>query len=249
MKTRRAFRFLGIVAAALLVLFLGYVSVSAFPEPFFPYRVTYKHLTLYSRTPLPAKIESLLQRTDEHLSRSELYNPNLDARIFVCDSDRLFWFFTGQRHIFGVCFPDTSRLIFVPKADYEQDLIPFDRTGPDDNRRRHLSNTLAHEVTHLYITDYLGFGRQEFLPVWVKEGYCEYIGQGDAIDPAVGIRALLSGQTQMKGLYYFQSRRMMELLIDKRQLSIKQILRDPPKEADVHAELLVSLRSHASLSE
>ena len=246
MKTRRAFRFFGILAAALIILFLGYISVSAFPEPFFPYRATYKHLTLYSRTELPSNVGSLLQQTDALLSRSELYNPNLDARIFVCDNYGAFWFFTGGlRHVFATSYPDTTRLIFVPKADYEHNLVIFERDGPDDRRQRHLTNTLAHEVTHLYLSNYLGFGRQEFLPEWIKEGYCEYIGQGDAINPAEGIHALLAGQTQIRGLYYFRSRLIMELLIDKQGLSIKQILAAPPKEADVYAELLVSLRSRA----
>ena len=151
MKIGRRLRLLGITATALVAMVLVCLLVLSIPEPFFPYRVTYKHLTLYSRSELPKSALGILQRTDSLLSRSELYDPKLEARIFVCDSYRLFWIYTlGLSHLFAVCYPDTSHLIFVPKADYEHDRIVFESNGPDDKRERHLTNTLAHEVTHLY---------------------------------------------------------------------------------------------------
>jgi len=239
MKATRVLKRLGIVAAIIVLLFLTYQALLAFPQPFFPHRATYKQITIYSRSELPKDIDAILHKTDSLLSRSELYNPQTKSRIFVCDSYGLFWFYTGGlRHIVAVTFPHTTRYIFVPKADYERDLVLFERVGPADKRERHLTNTLAHEITHLYLFDYLGRKAHVALPDWIKEGYCEYIGQGDAIKPEEGMKHLLSGDGDIPGLFYFRSRRMMEVLLDSQGLSIKRVLSHPPNEEEVLEALM-----------
>lgn len=243
MKTPRVLKRLGIAATLLAALVLAYQATLAFPQPFFPHQATYKQITIYSRSKLPKAVEAILQKTDSLLSRSELYNPHTESRIFVCDNYGLFWFYTGGlRHLFAVTFPHTTRYIFVPKADYEHDLVLFERTGPTDKRERLLANTLAHEITHLYVFDYLGRKAEAALPGWIKEGYCEYIGQGDAITPDEGIRHLLGGGRDIPGLFYFRSRRMMEVLMDSQGLSIKQVLSHPPHEAEVLEALMKTIK-------
>jgi hypothetical protein len=248
MKITRVLKRFGITAAIFAGLFLAYQALLAFPQPFFPHEATYKQITIYSRSKLPKDIETTLQKTDSLLSRSELYNPQTESKIFVCDSYRLFWFYTGGlRHIFAVTFPHTTRYIFVPKADYEHDLVLFKRTGPTDKRERYLTNTLAHEITHLYIFDYLGRKAEAALSSWIKEGYCEYIGQGDAITPDEGIKHLLSGDRDIPGLFYFRSRRMMEVLMDTQRLSIKQVLSHPPNEGEVLEALMKTIKPSQAL--
>ena len=245
MNLRHYLKWLGIAAGTIVVLFLAYQILLIFPQPFFPYHAQYKHIKIYSRNKLSANITEMLQKTDNLLSRSELYNPEKESRIFVCDSYKVFWFYTGgQRHIFAVCYPHTSGNIFVPKADYERDLVLFEKINPQDTRQRHLTNTLAHEITHFYIYDYLGARAEAALPGWIKEGYCEYVGKGDALDAKEGIHHLLNGDQAVLGLYYFRSRRMMELLIDSQGLSIKEILSHPPNEADISNKLLETIKSH-----
>ncbi len=247
-KAARVLKRSGLGAAILVALLFAYQATLAFPQPFFPHRVTYKHMTIYSRRELPRDIETILQKTDSLLSRSELYNPQTESRIFICDSNSLFWFYTGGlRHVFAVAFPHTTRYIFVPKADYERDLVLFERTGPGDKRERHLTSTLAHEIVHLYIFDCLGRKAEAALPDWIKEGYCEYIGQGDAIPPDEGIKHLLNGDGNIPGLFYFRSRRMMEVLMDSQGSSIQQVLSHPPNEAEVLEALMKTMKLNQTL--
>ena len=233
-----------IVAAILGLLFLVYQALLAFPQPLFPYHATYKYITIYSRSILPKSIDSILEKTDLFLSRSELYNPEKKSQIFICDSYSLFWFYTGgQKHVFAICFPHTTGYIFIPKVDCDHDLLLFEPIGPQDKRKRHFSNTLAHEITHSYIYDYLGPKAEIKLPNWIKEGYCEYIGQGDAIDSKEGFKHLLEGDTHMLGLFYFRSRRMIEMLIDYESQNIKEILSHPPNEEIVSKALMKKIQA------
>ena len=247
MKTTRGLKRFGIVVGILAALFLAYQATLAFPQPFFPHRATYKQITIYSRSELPKGIDSILQKTDLLLSRSELYNPQTKSRIFVCDSYRLFWFYTGGLRVVAVTFPHTTRYIFVPKADYERDLVLFEKVDPTDKRERHLTNTLAHEITHLYIFDYLGRKSHVALPSWIREGYCEYIGQAAAIKPEEGMKHLLSGDGDIPGLFYFRSRRMMEVLLDSQGLSIKQVLSHPPNEEEVLKAWMKTIKPNKTL--
>jgi len=238
MKISRVLKRFGIVVVA---LFLAYLAMLAFPQPFFPHRATYKQIAIFSRHELPKDVDVILKKIDSLLSRSDLYDPQTKSRIFVCDDYRLFWFYTGGlRHVFAAAFPYTTRYIFVPKADYERDLVLFESIGPGDKRQRHLTNTLAHEITHLYIRDYLGRRAEFALPGWVREGYCEYVGQGDAIPVDEGIKHLLSGE-DILGIYYFRSKRMMQLLLDDQGMSIKHILSHPPDEGEILDALMKTI--------
>ena len=70
----------------LSLMALLYLVALRYPQIFFSYQYTKHGLTVYSHQPIPTAIEQRLNEVYEIISKNEIYDPTLKARIFVCNS-------------------------------------------------------------------------------------------------------------------------------------------------------------------
>jgi hypothetical protein len=215
-----------------LIFSFVYLLLWFFPQLLFAHSAQYGNLILYSRSPLPENTEAILKKTDRLLSSSELYSTNAPRRIFVCDGYKLYWLLTfGQRHSVGCSFGTTSKNVFIPKADFVNDLVLQEKWNATDSRRRNLSAIMAHEITHVLNAEYLGrisYWRLRGKASWLDEGYCDFIARSSGSSLDDGVRSILETPYGTKSLSYFRSRLMVAELLNGQHSSIKALLRNPP---------------------
>lgn len=241
---RRARPVVGRLLLSLLALVAVYLLLLAYPEPFFPYRVSRGGLRLAADRPLPSAAASVLDDAARRLSRSPLSQPGVTHRLFLCQDLRRFAFFTNvNRRSGGICYVFPSPTIFLRRADVAKGRLfgPSGRLVPGE---RTLAYFLAHEATHGLEVRYLGqvayFLR---LPIWVREGYADYVARGGqgALDLRQAAAQVRSGAREMdpaRSHLYLRYHFLVAYLLDVEHLSVRELLHSPPAQAAVEARAI-----------
>jgi hypothetical protein len=168
-------RYLLIIA---LVCGIIYFLFLLFPEPFFSYKTTEGNITLYAEQPLPANTPRLLDEVSRLLGRSTINDISIHQRVFICNSLTLFGLLTrGKSNLGGLCDDRLTRNVYIHPADMAAERLlppPGWPLGADD---RPLSYFIAHEITHSLESHAAGRWNLH-IPVWLWEGYADYIGTG-----------------------------------------------------------------------
>ncbi len=227
------------------ILIVSYCTIHillvAFPQLLFRHSRTYKNFTVYMRQEVPAQIADVLDRAEVLLNASELYDPSDHHRMVFVNSFRLSRYLFLRNVHFG-CNPAIAP-IYITSADIPNDIARCELISPDDQRIRTLSNTIVHEITHQLLINHIGWGADRKLPTWIKEGYCDFIAQGSAIKPELGLSMMTSPyQMYTPGLANFRYRIVMEYLINDRHMTIDEIIQRQPNFAQVEAEVIAALR-------
>jgi len=238
---KRAVKIIAWCLGALAAYCVLHVLLVVFPQPLFRHHRTYKNFTVYMRQSVPPEITDVLDRVDILLAASEINDPNAHHQVFLCNSYRLSRYLFLRNVHFG-CNPSTGAS-FITNADVADDIAYCERLGPHDTRVRTLSETIAHEITHELIRDHLGLRRERKLPVWIKEGYCEVVAEGSAIDHELGFRVLKGESPPVRGSANFRYRMAVDFLIRDRHLTFDEIAQNPPEFAMIEAEVVAALRA------
>lgn len=228
----------------LLAIAALFVGVLAFPEPNFEHRATYGQYTIFSDRPIPPDIRRVLDDVTRRLERSELYSPAARFRIFFCNDDWRMALYS--QHLSsapgGVADGWLTRNVYIRRSDIGANRL-FAPTGElADGEVRPLSYFIAHELTH--VMQARAFGRFMALryPRWLREGYADYVGKGDAFDLEENRRLLIAGDPALdperSGLYR-RHHLLVAWLVDREGRSIRDVHRDRPEEA----ALLTRIRS------
>jgi hypothetical protein len=114
----------------------------------------------------------------------------------------------------------------------------LDRAGRE-KRGRPLAYFIAHEVTHAMTMDRLGFGFRALTP-FQTEGYADYAARAQPVDLRAGRDALNRDALEMdptrSGLYD-RYRLLVAYELQKRGLSVEQLLARPLQQREVEAQL------------
>jgi hypothetical protein len=226
-------------------LFYGtlHALLVVYPQALFPYQRAYKNFTMHMREPVPPEVTRVLDRADSLLSASPLNEEKLHHRIYLINSFRLSRFLLLRNVHFG-CRLSTGA-IFITHADVANDVARCERISRDDRRVRTLSETIVHEITHGLIRRRVGWRAERRLPTWLKEGYCEYVADGSAIDHRVGLSLLKSTTPSFTpGLQNFRYRLVVEYLINVRGMTVGELLQHPPEFEVVESEVIAALREN-----
>lgn len=218
-----------------------HVLLVFFPDPLFPYERTYKNFTVHMRQAIPPEITGVLDRVESLLSAGELDDKNLHHEIYLVNSFRLSRFLLLRNVHFGCNLPNGHT--FITKADVANDIARCEMISPDDRRIRTLSESIAHEITHALIRNHVGWLADQRMPTWIKEGYCECVADGSAIDHRIGLSMMKSTfPVFTPGLSNFRYRLAVEYLINDKHMTIDDIIRRPPDYREVEAEVVAGLR-------
>ena len=227
--------------AAVFTYCIAHALLMLYPGPIFPYQYTYKNFTVHMREEIPPEITVVLDRVEALLSASELNDTSRHHEIYLINSFRLSRFLLLRNVHFGCNMPNGHT--FITQADVARDIARCELIGPDDRRIRTLSETIVHEITHALIRNHVGLFADRHVPTWIKEGYCEYVGDGSAIDHRTGIRMLKSRFCEFTpGFYNFRYRMVVEYLINAKHMTITEIVRQPPDYGEVESEVIAGLR-------
>ncbi len=234
------------VALLLVAIVVSYCGLHllvmlGFPGILFRHELTRANLTVQMRVPVPGEMDEILDEVQTLLGKSTLYYDQESFEIFIVGSFPLSRYLLLRNVHFGCNMPTGDS--FVVKADVPLDLAFCESLGPHDHRLRSLSETMAHEITHALIRDHLGWRGDRRTPSWIKEGYCEFICQGSAIDHDLGLLLLKEGRSSTLGLPNFKHRLMVEYLLKGQGLTIEELLRSPPDYRPIEAEVLAELRA------
>jgi hypothetical protein len=228
--------------AGVLLYFILHVLLVMFPDPLFPYQRTHGDFTVHMRQEVPPEIANVLDRVESLLSKSDFNDEPVHHHIYIINSFRLSRFLLFRNVHFG-CNMSLGHS-FITSADVVKDIARCELLSPDDRRIRKLSETIVHEITHALIRNRFGWLADRRIPTWIKEGYCEYVADGSAIDHRTGL-SLVTSQfpAWTPGLNNFRYRLAVEYLINDRHMTIDEIIRRPPDFQKVEAEVIAGLRA------
>jgi hypothetical protein len=114
------------------------------------------------------------------------------------------------------------RNTILSRTDVTANLVFRDAALHD---RRPLSAVIAHERIHALMDRHFGDLACLSIPVWKKEGYCEYIAGSPSFDVDEGKRLIRKGQAEAVGPFrYFRYRMMVKYLLDVEGLDIQEIV-------------------------
>ncbi|HVJ54600.1 MAG TPA: hypothetical protein VM689_19220 [Aliidongia sp.] len=220
-----------------LLFLIGALCVGALacPETAFAYHTSYRQFEVWSDRPIDGAITSIIDDTTRRLQRSELYTPDLQFRVFLCNSTwRLGLYGLFQTGVGGITYPWLTSNIYIRAADIAENRILPPHPGPiADAEHRPLSYFIAHEATH--IMQSRAFGRLFALryPEWLNEGYADYVGKGGDFDLGENLDLLKAGNPALdyarSGLYRGYHLEVAWLL-DRQGRSIRSVYADPPSE-------------------
>ncbi len=111
-------------------------------------------------------------------------------------------------------------------------------SGREAGGERTLGYYVAHEVTHTMTADRMGLAYYD-LPVWVREGYADYVGRGETFDYARVRRQLLDGvrETDPASGHYLRYVLFVAHELDVRGTSVDALLRRPRPIDEVEADV------------
>ena len=163
----------GIVAALFV---LSYIALIAWPSPLFAHSVSAGKLVVASDRPIPREGGvKLLHDCERLLERSQLMLEGRTYHLYVTGADwlhRLIFLYSpvagGLEFYLG--FRATA---FLSGADFDAGrLIKWDYVATPP---RTLAYYCAHELTHVLVDEHIGVVSWFKRPVWVQEGFPDYI--------------------------------------------------------------------------
>ncbi|MBJ7311694.1 hypothetical protein ACFOLJ_01890 [Rugamonas sp. CCM 8940] len=237
-KRAMGMKYIKRAASTVACLVFAYVAALAFPRPLFSHHMVYQNYEIWSDQAIPPEISSVLDDTTRRLRTSELYKPDWTIRVFFCNANWRMWLYGGHftSKIGGGADTILTRNVYLRSSDIAANRLNAPDGGPlNDAAVRPLSYFIAHEAAH--IIESREFGRLMYFrhPIWLTEGYADYVGKGGNFDFAENRRLLMSDDQLLdirrSGLYRrFQLE--VSYLINN-GLSVQQIFARPPNEDDL----------------
>ena len=223
----------------LAVLALLYAGLYTFPQVLFPYSRSVQGVTIYARFPLPSETTQRIAEIVELIQRSELAVPGRTERIFICNQPWLFRLLSPpSAGAFAYSLPVTDN-VFVANADLVYNVA---RSKAPVFNTRSFSAVAAHEITHGLIRHRVGLLHSP--PIWITEGYCDYVARESSFPEAKGIRLLAAGKQDPSGSFrYFVFRQMVTYLIEDRHFSFQQIVEHADQSAFVEKETIKTIKA------
>jgi hypothetical protein len=212
-----------------------------FPQPFFAWSVSSRNLTLYSDVPFsPDAGRRVLALAQAKLEASPLFTAGDHHAVFVCHARWRKDFFLNKSYrqgAGGVNFYPFTTNVFLRDALIEENRLTT-TTGRRVMGDRTLDYFVAHEVAHTLTGRTRGWRGNFGMPVWVREGYADYVGKGGVLDFDAARRAFLAGARDMNpaasGLYR-RYHLLVAYLLDRNGWTVRQVLETTVPQADVEA--------------
>jgi hypothetical protein len=130
--------------------------------------------------------------------------------------------------------------VFIRPTNLQRGRV-IGRSGVEKGGDRTLAYFIAHEVTHAMTMDRIGRWRLGRLARFQEEGYADYVAFARPVDLARGRADLVANTADMdprRSGHYDRYRLLVGYLLQRRGLSVDELLARPLSKTDVEAELL-----------
>ena len=187
-KTGRWKRVYKIGSTVAAVVGVGYLVLLMFPQALFAYSTEHGSFRVYSREPIGVEMGTVLDKAEEKLKGSGIYDAGVRRDIYLTGSHAMYAFLSHKAYrSFANSVPFIDNII-INKTDPRSDRVIMNRASTSGSNTRSLSGVIAHETAHLFIRKRYGTIAAALMPTWKNEGYCEYIAGDTTITLEEGIR-------------------------------------------------------------
>ncbi len=209
--------------AAFALLGLLLVSPIAAPQLLaFPYSGQIGAHRVYSEAPVTPEVQRVVARADALASRSPIAVQPADTPIFLTQGGwRWAWLTLNWRGTFAITRPLTENIV-VNRSNAAADAV---YNGGQSGGRRTLSGTIAHEMTHNAIRRRFGQLADFKYPIWLREGYCDYVAGGGSLSDEEARRLIAAG-SKHPALEYWRGRKRVTAILQRNGGSVDALFAD-----------------------
>lgn len=177
----RIFFRVGLVGFCLTLLgYVGLCLALAYPDALYSHARGNGAVTFHSVDPLPPEAERVADEVQAAFVGSPLGVPDHPVDIWMVEEGwQVRLFFVGSPRAAGLTYPVLStENVFLRYVDLERGVLSFD--GMFVPPPRTLRYYLVHEITHLMLAERVGRLGIVDVPVWINEGFADYVALGPA---------------------------------------------------------------------
>lgn len=238
MSERRLRGRLILAGVALAVFAALYFATLLLPQMFFSWARDGAAIHVRSDQPIPESATKVIALAESRIRRSPLFDRARAYPVYVCNTRWRWNYFSGfDGRSRGFQTP-LGRASFIRPAHWDTSRLagPDGRDGP-----RPLDVYIAHEITHMMVADQIGLVAGRRLPVWLREGYAEYVARRDTFDYAATRAALIAGDESVANRDpYWRYLLLVTHLLDREKLDVSTLLNAPPDPTEVEARVRAS---------
>ncbi len=192
--------------------FIGAVLLAAFAARFFPALLIFPYhaqsgaLEVWSEIPIDqAKLDAVVADATRLLAASPLYQAPERRTVFLTQHGwRWSWLTLNLRDSFAISPPLTGSII-VNSSSIAGNVVG---NGRAVGGKRSLSGIIAHETCHEMERRRFGLSSDWLKPVWLREGYCDYVAQESSLSDADYDRLVASHADHPALPYYIGRKRV-----------------------------------------
>lgn len=231
-------RWLRRVGAVLSVSTALYFATLLRPQMFFWWARDGASIHVHSDEPIPASAADVIALAESRIRSSPLFDPTRTYPVYVCNARWRWDYFSGFNDRSRGFQTPLGRASFVRQARWDSNHL----AGPDGgDGPRPLDVYIAHEVTHLMVADRVGIIAGRRLPVWLREGYAEYVARRDTFNYDATRAALIAGDEDVAVRDpYWKHLLLVSHLLDREGRDVRTVLNDPPDAHEVEARVRAS---------
>jgi hypothetical protein len=221
--------------AALLALVALYLATLFYPQLFFSWARDGASIRMRSDEVIPERATEVIALAESWLRRSPLFDPTRTYPVYVCNTRWRWNYFSGFNGRSRGFQTPLGRASFIRAARWDINHLagPDGRDGP-----RSLDVYIAHEVTHMMVADHVGLLAGRRLPVWLREGYAEYVARHDTFDyDATRARFLAGDETLGSTDQYWKYLLLVTHLLDREGRDARTVLNVWPDPDEVEARV------------
>jgi len=231
------------IISSTALFFVAWAALLIVPRPFFAASVRANNLVLTSDRPFSETAgKHVLELAERKLQRSPLFSTRRDYNVYICNSgwrQKLFFNKDYNDGVGGVAQYPITPNVFLRSARVEDNRLIAHRGNPVPGDRT-LDYYVAHEIAHQLTGEAIGPLAFYRLPQWVREGYADYVGKGDAFDYREARRAFLAHEPAMdfrKSGLYSRFHLLVAHVLDRQHWTVIQLLKNPPGQQSVEADI------------
>ena len=203
----RRVRLGGLIGAVLLT----FMAPRFFPWLLaFPYHAQAGPFEVWSEAPInQSRLDSISADATRRLAASPLYAAPEQRRIFLTTGGwRWTWLALKLNDAFAFAPPVTG-VIVINRNSIDQDSV---WNGKGIGGHRSLAGIIAHETCHDMERRHFGLLSRWTKPVWLREGYCDYVAQESSLSEADFAALMTAGTSHPATPYYLGRRRVAAAL-------------------------------------
>lgn len=232
---QKKIRYFGLFSVLMIIV---YIILIINPKSLFAYSYEYKNFSVFSDRIISANIENVLEDVRNRLEHSELYTNGNQFKIFLCNDNWRFKFFSRNGNAGGIVNFVISPNIFIRQNNIDSNTISPPKSWIHSTEDRPLSYFIAHEGVHSLqrnISSLLVIKSKSY----ILEGYADYIAKSSDFDMREYVDLYKKKNIIMdpnKGLYA-KYHLYIAFLIEYKGFTFYQILSEEPDIEDVLKEV------------